>query len=154
MPAPDLTGPTAVMNGLMVDAAGVPVISVRVTRDPQAESDDEFDTETLAWARPDGDSTIVYEGPGIVRVQDRAALTTTVSSGDQQQAAMVWEGRLPLGSDIAPGDIVEVITSQRDATLIGRSAVVTAVLGSAFSVSKKWTGLEQVPVPFGRGDQP
>lgn len=154
MTAPNLTGPTAVMNGLMLDADGNPVLAVRVDRDPQAEGDDDFDPETLTWSRADGDSTVVYEGPAIVRMANRSALTSDATLGEQTVAMVPWEGKLPLGSDIAPGDIVTIAVSQRDATLVGRSAVVESVLGSPFSVSKKWTALERVATVFGRGDQP
>jgi hypothetical protein len=153
VPAPDLSGPTAKIESLMVDANGDPVIAVRVTRDREAEGDDSFDTETGDWTRPVGDSTVVYEGKALVRVQTRSALEASSEQGYQPDSVALWAVTLPLGSDIAAGDIVEIITSTRNQYLVGRTAVVTTVVGSSFSVGSKATAVERIPVPFGRGDQ-
>lgn len=154
MPAPNLTGVVSRINDLMLDDDGAPVVAVRISRDPQVEGDDEFDVEDGTWARPGDDSTVTYEGPCLLRVQPRSGLDAASEIGYQEQAVTLWAVTLPLGSDVLPGDIVTITTSQRDAMMLGRTAVVATVLGGAFAVGKRFTAVERTPTPFGRGDQP
>lgn len=99
------------------------------------------DSDTGAVTQPYDD---VYEGPFKIRPADRSGSDVHAGETDLRLVDMVGKG--PVDTDIRKDDIVTVLDSTYDATMIGRQYRVKDNPADAWQIAKV-VGLEETLVP-------
>lgn len=140
MAFPDLTPARVVLERMMVDTC-------RITRDPPGYHDDIWDPITGTYVRPDGDDLTVYEGKcKFGPMQNRADIPREQGGAPeltrQYQATLPWDAPA-----VKPGDVFEVLTSERDPQAPGTRFVIINQIKNTMLTARRLT-LEEVTDAF------
>ncbi|ATW48331.1 DUF6093 family protein [Streptomyces peucetius] len=105
----DFSGVRRVVEGMLDD-------ELRLWRDADGGTDDVLNETTGTLEPSEGDSEVVWEGPGaVIPVGQPALLAPLDSSVARMPTATAYQAMLPVASPPAsPGDLLTVITSSRD----------------------------------------
>lgn len=104
--------------------------TVHITRDGAVTYDD-LGTETHA-------ETVVFDGAGLVQLEQSASRTVTVVAGEQEVDAQSYVCKLDVATPVQAGDVVQV-TASLDARHVGRRWRVTAAPSQGWAVLRRCT---------------
>lgn len=124
---PDLSSARAAIEALMIDR-------VRVTNDAYGVDDATFNDTTGQYDQ--AVPTVLYEGKGKVRPSNQAEREQI--EGGSPNTVMKYIVGIPISAPAIPiGAYVEVLTSVRDTSLVGRKMLVTAAPGNTMAIQRK-----------------
>lgn len=111
---------------------------LKVTRNPSGEDDSTLDDEGHLVEKAPVD---VYEGKGMVTVaSSNVALPQKAEEGGGYYVQMSYSAAIPIGADaeLLEGDLVVVLSSRRDPSLLTKVFYVHKIVGSTMAVSRKF----------------
>lgn len=100
-----------------------------------------FNETTASYGAPP--ETTVYTGPGLVRPK----AYTVDQAGEVSQAVDTYEIKVPVDTDIAIGDAVDVTASTHDDGLVGLTLRVTDVPVNEWQVARRFTAVRETERP-------
>lgn len=124
----DLTGPRAVLERRLVD-------SCRITHDPEQETDDVLDPDTLLLVAPNPDGDLVYEGACMIST---LLAEQIVVVGAREVTRRRYRARLPHDAPApAVGDTLTITDAHYDPALVDVSMIITDVPLRTHNISRQ-----------------
>jgi hypothetical protein len=123
-------------------------IELRVV--PEGVTDDQFDDVTLEYYPISGDIDTLYDGPAMI-VPDNNQPVNDLQGGVPTLLTF-YRMRIPLGSPEIPENAeVKVLTSFRDAGMVGRYFLVISGTVTTLAISRTYLLRHKAPLPPGGG---